>query len=81
MKAIGGQTKTDISTGQKVPYFTGENGHFSIKNLLISISVYNSIVENLVVIILTHCLENKKNQKKLKNQICVLTPVVTVLIF
>ena len=49
MKVIGGHTKTDISPGQNMPHFTGENGHFSIKNKLISISVYISFVENFMI--------------------------------
>ena len=32
MKVFGGQTKTDILPGRNVPHFTGENGHFGIKN-------------------------------------------------
>ena len=31
MKVIGGQTKTDISSGQNVPHFMGENDNSGIK--------------------------------------------------
>ena len=83
MKVIGGLTKTDILPGQNVPHFMGENGIFGIKNKLISISVYISLIENLPI----YCHNfyksfGQKNQKKtLKNQTCVVTPVVRVFIF
>ena len=32
MKVFGGQTNQNILTGRDMPYFTGDNGNFSIKN-------------------------------------------------
>ena len=83
MKIIGGRTKIDISPGRNVPHFTGGNGNFSTKNEEISIFVYISFVENLTI----YChnfyafFDKKKTTKNLKNQICFVTPVVTVFIF
>ena len=45
MKVFGNKTTTDISPGQNMPNFTEENGNFSIKNKLKSISVYKFFVE------------------------------------
>ena len=64
MKVIGGLTKTDILPGQNVPHFMGENGHFSIKNKLISISVYISLIENLPIY--CHNFYESFGQKKQK---------------
>ena len=46
MKVFGNKTTTDISLGQNIPNFKGENGNFSSKNKLKSYSVYNFFVES-----------------------------------
>ena len=81
MKVFGGQTKTDISPGRNVPHFTGGHGNFSIKNKyqFLYIILLLKILQN-IVIIFTHFLIIEQQQKIQKNQICGVTPVVTVFI-
>ena len=80
MKVFGGQTKTEISTERNVPHFTWE-----MVILLSKINKYQCLYIILflnlfcnIVILFTHFLVKKNNKKNLKNQICVVTPVVTV---
>ena len=94
MKVFGNQTTTEISPGQNytpywlqseiglgqiMPPFTGENGNFSIENKyqFLYIFLLLKIVRN-IIIIFTDLFVYKK---QLNNQIGVITPVVTVLIF
>ena len=84
MKVFGDQTTTDILPGQNVPHLTWGSGNFSIKNKLISISVYISFVKNFTQYCHYFYAFLRKKEKKLKmqkNRVCVVTPVVTVLIY